>query len=46
MGRVTNVFTGHDDKMRSARVKTATLELHRPVSKLWLLEDDSVDCED
>ena len=35
MGRVTNVFLGHDDKVRSAKVRTATSEIHRPVSKFW-----------
>ena len=47
MGRVTNVFLGHDDKVRSAKVRTATSEIHRPVSKLCLLEEAfSDDCEE
>jgi len=38
MGRVTRVIHGSDDLVRSAVVKTATGELHRPIVKMCLLE--------
>jgi hypothetical protein len=38
MGRVTRVLQGADGMVRSAFVKTATTELHRPIAKLCLLE--------
>ena len=39
MARVLEVYTGRDGKVRSATVKTATGNLHRPIVKLCLLED-------
>ena len=37
-GRVTAVFVGRDSRVRSAKVKTSSTELHRPVLKLCLLD--------
>jgi len=38
LGRVTEVFVGRDSRVRSAKVKTSSTELHRPVLKLCLLD--------
>ncbi|KAL9986969.1 hypothetical protein ACROYT_G001199 [Oculina patagonica] len=38
VGRVTEVFEGRDSKVRSAKVKTSSKELHRPIVKLCLLD--------
>jgi hypothetical protein len=37
-GRVTKVMAGADNLVRSAIVKTPTSELHRPITKICLLE--------
>ena len=39
LGRVTEVFVGRDSRVRSAKVKTPSTELHRPIVKLCLLDD-------
>ena len=38
LGRVTETFTGKDGHVRSAKVKTANAEFHRPIIKLCVLE--------
>jgi len=38
LGRVTDVFVGQDSRVRSAKVKTSSTELHRPVVKLCLVD--------
>ncbi|XP_064619558.1 uncharacterized protein LOC135482999 [Lineus longissimus] len=38
LGRITEVYPGTDDVVRSATVKTASAEYHRPIAKLCLLE--------
>jgi len=38
LGRVTEVFVGRDSRVRSAKVKTSSTELHSPVVKLCLLD--------
>ena len=38
LGRVTEVFIGRDSRVRSAKVKTSSTELHRLVVKLCLLD--------
>jgi len=38
LGRVTEVFLGRDSRVRSAKVKTSSMELHRPFVKLCLLD--------
>ncbi|KAL9961530.1 hypothetical protein ACROYT_G030487 [Oculina patagonica] len=38
VGRVTEVFEGRDSKVRSAKVKTSSKELLRPIVKLCLLD--------
>ena len=43
LGRVTKVFRGSDDVIRSALVKTQNGEYHRPEVKLCLLETDGND---
>ena len=39
LGRVTKVFPGEDARVRTAKVKTKTSRLVRPVTKLCLLEE-------
>ena len=43
MGRVVEVFTGEDEGVRSAKVKTAGGVFHRPVTKICLLEETTND---
>ena len=43
LGRVTKVFRGSDDVIRSALVKTQNGEYHRPAVKLCLLETNGKD---
>ena len=38
LGRVTEVSVGRNSRVRSAKVKTSSTELHRPVLKLCLLD--------
>ena len=38
LGRVSEVFAGRNGMVRSAKIKTAAAELHRPITKLCLLE--------
>ena len=38
LGHVTEVFVGLDSRVRSAKVKTSSTELHRPVVSLCLLD--------
>lgn len=38
LGRGTEVFVGRDSRVRSAKVKTSSTELHRPVVKLCSLD--------
>jgi len=40
LGRVTEVFMGKDGNVRSAKVKTATTILIRPITKLCFLEGE------
>ena len=41
LGRVTKVFSGKDDLVRTAEVKTKNSTLLRPISKLCLLEESN-----
>ena len=41
MGRVMEVFCGEDGGVRSVKIKTASSVFHRPVTKLYLLEEAS-----
>lgn len=41
MGRVIEVFSGPDGRIRSCRLRTGTSEVNRPVTKLCLLPVDS-----
>ena len=41
LGRITEVFPGRDGRIRSARIRTATGEFHRPISQICLLEGDN-----
>lgn len=38
LGRIVDVYPGDDGLVRSVRVKTATTTLHRPITKICLLE--------
>ena len=39
LGRVVGVFTGQDGGVRSARIKTADGEFHRPITMICLLRE-------
>ena len=39
LGRVVEGFTGKDGCVRSARIKTAVGVFHRPITKIYLLEE-------
>ena len=41
LGQITEVFPGRDGRICSARIRTATGEFHRPISRICLLEGDN-----
>ena len=40
LGRITEVFPGRDGRIRSAIIRTAKGEIHRPISQICVLEGD------